>query len=55
MDLTLQVDELLEMLKVADIIGERGQGIETEEVIDMVERYYAPSTTLKFKSSTENF
>ena len=48
-DVTLQVDELLELLRKANLLESKTTDIQLEEIVNMVEKYYAPETTLKAK------
>ena len=53
--MTLQVDELLELLRKANLLESKSSDIELEEIVNMVERYYSPETTLKAKLEQEKF
>jgi len=54
-DCTLQVNELLEMLRTANFFDGKIADLTIEEVIHLVEKYYDPSTTLANKLSKESF
>lgn len=54
-DVTLQVDELLELLRKANLLESKTTDIQLEEIVNMVEKYYAPETTLKAKLEQERF
>mmetsp|Transcript_12331 Transcript_12331/g.20729 ORF Transcript_12331/g.20729 Transcript_12331/m.20729 type:complete len:105 (+) Transcript_12331:701-1015(+) len=54
-DVTLQVHELLEMLKIANLLGSNHYDLGTDEVVEIIERYYAPDTTFKSKVTQEKF
>lgn len=54
-DITIQVHELLDMLKKANLLDGKTTDLELPEVIFMLEKYYDPSHTLKSKLSQECF
>jgi len=54
-DVTLEVDELLDMLRKANLLDGKTTDLELEEIVHMVEKYYAPKTTLKSKLEQEKF
>ena len=51
-DVTINIEELLEMLKTANLLGTK---VHLEDVICIVEKYYSPENTLKTKLSQDNF
>lgn len=55
LDVTLKVDELLDMLRKANLLDGKTTDLELEEVIHMIEKYYDPATTLKDKLKQERF
>ena len=48
-DVTLEVDELLDMLRKANLLDGKTTDVQLEEIVYMIEKYYAPETTLKTK------
>ena len=52
LDVTLSVDELLHMLRMANLLDHK---LDLEEVIFMIEKYYAPEGTLRAKLDQEKF
>ena len=54
-DITIQVHELLDMLKKANLLDGKTTDLQLSEVIFMIEKYYDPSHTLKSKLSQECF
>jgi len=54
-DVTLEGDELLDMLRKANLLDGKTTGLELEEIVHMIEKYYAPETTLKSKLEQEKF
>ena len=53
-DTTLEIDELLDMLKKANLLDGKTE-LKLEDVIFMVERYYDPKNTLKTKLDQDKF
>ena len=54
-DVTLDVNELLDMLRKANLLDGKTTDLQLEEIVHMVEKYYAPETTLKAKLEQERF
>jgi len=54
-DQTLQVNELLDMLNKANFLDGKTTDLTLEEIINLIEKYYEPSATLKTKLSAEKF
>jgi len=54
-DVTLEVDELLDMLRKANLLDGKTTDLQLEEIVYMIEKYYAPETTLKSKLEQERF
>jgi hypothetical protein len=53
-DTTLSIDELFDMLRKANLLGD-ATDLKVEDVIYMIERYYAPQNTLMTKLDQEHF
>jgi len=51
-DVTLEVDELMDMLRKANLLDGKTTD---EEIVYMIEKYYSPETTLRFKLEQEKF
>lgn len=54
-DVTIEVKELLDMLRKAHILDGPNSDVQLEEVVHMIERYYAPDQTLESKVDQEKF
>jgi len=54
-DVTIQVVELLDMLRKANLVDHKNTEITTEDVIYMVEKYFDPTSTLKAKVGVDRF
>lgn len=54
-DVTIKVDELLDMLRKANLLDGKTTDLQLEEVIFMIEKYYDPAATLKTKLMQERF
>ena len=53
-DTTLEIDELIDMLKKANLLEGKTE-LKLQDVIFMLERYYAPQNSLQFKLEQEKF
>jgi len=54
-DSTLQVNELLQMLEKTNLLDGKTSDLKLEDVVHLLEKYYAPEGTLKAKLAQENF
>ncbi len=54
-DVSLEVDELLDMLRKANLLDGKTTDLELEDIVYMIEKYYALETTLKSKLEQETF
>lgn len=53
-DTTLEIDELIDMLKKANLLEGKTE-LKLQDVIFMLERYYAPQNSLQSKLDQEKF
>ena len=54
-DITIKINELLDMLRKANLLDGKTTDLELHEVIFMIEKYYDPTQTLKTKLAKERF
>ena len=54
-DVTIQVVELLDLLRKANLVDNKNTDVTTEDVIHMVEKYFDPASTLKSKVGVDKF
>ena len=54
-DVTIKVNELLDMLRKANLLDGKTTDLELQEVIFMIEKYYDPAQTLKTKLAKDRF
>jgi hypothetical protein len=52
LDVTINIEDLIELLKTNNILGHKVQLV---DVIQIIEKYYCPDYTLKTKISDEKF
>lgn len=55
MDATIQVHQVIDMLKKANLLEPKVTDLKLIDIIFMIEKYYDPSQTLKTKLSEDNF
>lgn len=55
MDATIQVHQVIEMLKTANLLESKVTDLKLIDIIFIIEKYYDPAQTLKTKLSEENF
>lgn len=54
-DITLEVSELLNLFQKCKLIDSPGSHVTTEEIIQIIERYYTPGTRLCDKLTEDKF
>ena len=54
-DSTLQVNEFLDMIEKTNLLDGKTSDLKLEEIVHLIEKYYAPEGTLKSKLEQENF
>ena len=54
-DITLEVAELLNLFQKSKLIDAPTSHVTTEELIDIIERYYTPGTRLSDKLTDDKF
>lgn len=54
-DATLQVTELLLMIEKTNLLDGKTSDLKLEEIVHLIEKYYAPEGTLRAKLAPENF
>jgi hypothetical protein len=55
LDCTIEVDQLLEMIRTANFLDGKTTDLDLEEIVFMIEKYYDPDSTLKTKLEQERF